>query len=71
MKTNYEMNDIQPVTFGDLCEALAERELPAAVEDGFYVLRKRDLKRFVQAASGEQAPMLLEMFMPQQVQAAG
>jgi hypothetical protein len=71
MKANYEMNETQPVTFGDLCEALAERELPVAVEDGFYVLRKRDLKRFVQAASGEQAPMLLEMFMPQHVQAAG
>jgi hypothetical protein len=71
MKVNYGMNDTQPVTFGDLCEALAERELPAAVEDGFYVLRKRDLERFVQTASGEQPPMLLEMFMPHTVQAAG
>ena len=71
MKPTFIVNDTEPVTFGDLCEALAEREVPAAVEDGYYVLRRRDLKRFVQAASGEQPPMLLEVFMAHPVQAAG
>jgi len=65
-----ETNDAQPVTFGDLCEALSDRDLPAAVKDGYYVVRKGDLKRFVRVASGEQ-PTLLEMFMPAPVQIAG
>jgi len=71
MKPSYEKNDNTPLTFGDLCEALEGRELPAAVEDGYYLVRKGDLKRFFQAASGEQAPMLLELFMQQPVQIAG
>ena len=71
MKSNYDTTDTQPVTFGDLCEALADRELPAAVEDGFYVVRKGDLKRFVRAASGEHSPVLMELFMPMHIQAAG
>ena len=71
MKSKYDTNDTQPVTFGDLCEALSDRDLPAAVEDGFYVVRKGDLKRFVREASGEQTPLLMELFMPVHIQAAG
>jgi hypothetical protein len=71
MKPNHDTNDTQPVTFGDLCEAVADRELPAAVKDGFYVIRKGDLKRFVRTASGEQAPLLMELYMPVHVQAVG
>jgi hypothetical protein len=71
MKSKYDTNDTQPVTFGDLCEALADSELPAAVKDGFYMVRKGDLKRFVREASGEQTPLMMELFMPMPVQAAG
>src|SRR6185369_4416889 len=56
MYLQYRTDEHQPITFGDLCEALADRELPAAVHDGYYVFRKRDLRRFVASASGEQTP---------------
>jgi hypothetical protein len=71
MKTTYQTKETQPITLGELCEALAQKDLPAVVEDGYYVFRKGDLKRYTQASAGSPYPMLLELFMPQHVQAAG
>jgi hypothetical protein len=44
---NYEKGKDKSV--GDLCEALADGDLPAVVEDGFYIVRERDLMRFAYA----------------------
>lgn len=44
---SYEKREDRSV--GELCEALADGNLPAVVEDGFYTVRERDLIRFAYA----------------------
>ncbi|MEO8289132.1 MAG: hypothetical protein ABI670_22215 [Chloroflexota bacterium] len=67
-ETSYtDLNEFK--TFGELCEALAEQELPATVEDGYYVMRKGDLKHFIEG-SARGLPFMLEFFMPTSAQVA-
>ncbi len=70
MKSNHETSDSATPTFGQLCKALAEEALPAAIEDGFYIVRRGDLKRFMGEAPGERTPMLLESLLREPIQVA-
>ncbi len=47
MKSVLSTKDRPRITIGELCEALADGELPATVEDGFYLFTRRDLRQFV------------------------
>lgn len=70
-QTNNTDNN-QPLTFGDLCEALADRDLPAIVEDGDYVVFQGDLKRFLQPnRAASSVPTMLAMLMHNPIQMAG
>ena len=59
------------VTVGELCEALASREVPAAVEDGFYVVSRRDLRHFTEPEQKVHGLLFMELMLPQAVQIAG
>ncbi len=71
MKRTYDTNDTnQPLTLLALCQALTDQHLPAKVEDGYYVVRHGDLKRFVQADSAGSIPTMLALFASAPVQVA-
>lgn len=44
-KTSY--NEPRSITVAELCQALADGAIPAQMEDGMYVVRSMDLKRYV------------------------
>jgi hypothetical protein len=50
MKTTTTQNEHPNLTIADLCEALADGRLPALRGEEYYVLRKSDLRRFVQSS---------------------
>jgi hypothetical protein len=54
-------NTLEAVTLADLCEALADRKLPANVEDGFYVIQRKDLQRLGRPVNIPQIITLLEV----------
>jgi hypothetical protein len=63
MESLHNASDNDVFTFGELCEAISEREVPVTVEDGFYVVRRRDLKRFIEPAD-DNCPSLLLGILP-------
>lgn len=42
----YVIEEPKPLTLAELCEALAEGNLPSQQEGGYYTVRQRDLLRF-------------------------
>jgi murein endopeptidase len=50
MKTKQMQNEAPNLTIADLCEALADGRIPALRGEEYYVMRKSDLRRFVQSS---------------------
>jgi len=59
------------MTLGDVCEAISDRELPATVEDGFYVVSRRDLKRLIEPEEKDCPASILELLPHENALAAG
>jgi hypothetical protein len=70
MEYVHDLSGADFLTFGDVCEAISDRELPATVEDGYYVVRRRDLKRFLEVTQDDCAPLYLRPLTLETIQAA-
>jgi len=70
MRSVQTASDKRIVTLGELCEAIAEEELPATLEDEFYLVRRSDLKRFMQASSQDRVPAVIEQLLREPAQVA-
>jgi hypothetical protein len=61
----------QTITLAELFEALAGSRLTAQEEDGFYVVSRRELRRYARKNSPEKALLLLDPYLARRVMVAG
>ena len=52
----------QSITLAELCEALAGSRLRAEEQDGFYIVSRRELRRYARKNSPEKALLMLRGF---------
>lgn len=59
MEHHKNVHDGGFMTLGDLCQAIADRELPATLEDGFYVVSRRDINRYGRTGEDLYGPLVV------------